>query len=426
MFKEINDEGSSTFISTKGTMEKIADESHQTKVVSKICYSQLPKSPSTRNEINEVMEDVKASTISNSLLKLLDDSVKPSECFSAIIAGDKAGFFINVLPYSHLFDPFKSQFHRFQMVKVWVPPNCYIIFNSRLLHGGCRTRYDNNGNLMMDHRVFAYIIPLHFKEGSSNFPDHREVFPPEDAHTCAYLNGRQGHCQVCHVRGFSRENYYTIDPSLLYDNNMKSINKELPVGNVIFGDLQKMGFSIVKGPKVTVPLRKRIYDLKNMFKSQHSGLTMQPGRCMVVSPSELSNSLVEEEKKMNKKKLFSMFLDEVLETCHPVIDNNKLYQYYKPNIMFNRSEEPLDQKVHYDYHYNEESEEELVEEPDKVNREKCSGHKFNNDKDRSLAIDIEITKKKRYQSLITENITKVTKNSKKKHGKGKNKRNLDK
>ncbi len=62
------------------------------------------------------------------------------------------------------------------------------------------------------------MIPKRFEEGEDDFPDHREVFPPDDAHTCAYLNGRQGHCSVCHNREFSREERYTVDPCCQYDN----------------------------------------------------------------------------------------------------------------------------------------------------------------------------------------------------------------
>ncbi len=325
-------------------------------------YEDIPKTGTTREEINLIMRHIKATNTNNTFLKPMSESISLSDCYSVIFAGDQSGFYLIVCPYSHLCDPVESQFHRFHTIRIWIPPNCFVIFNSRLLHGGCKSEYDPKGKLIPDHRIFFYVIPRQFQEGEDEFPDHREVFPPDDAHNCAYLNGRQGHCTVCHNRDISRDEYYTVDPCFQYDNGYSTIKNEFPRSHVIFGDLRRMGFCIATGPNITTPLRKRIYALRDKFKSQHSGLTEQKGRCMVVSPSELSNSLVQQEMKMDGKHLFINFLDQTMIDVHKVIiqflDDPKMieerqyamfYQYYKPNIIFNRGDIPIDQKLHYDY-----------------------------------------------------------------------------
>ena len=298
------------------------------------------------------MQHLKDNVKNDHHLHLLHHSIKPSTCYSLLSSIDKSGFFINLVPYSHLFDPIRSQFHRFQVIRVWIPPSCFILFNSRLLHGGALCSVDMDGNVLPDHRVFTYIIPSYLEQGSDDFPDHNVVYPPNDAHSCGFLNGSQGYCDICHNRGFDRDDCFVIDPTLLYHKGLSTIKTQFQGGHPIFGDLDTMGFSVVTGVKVTSPLRKKIYTLRDSFKNIHSGLTDQPGRCMVVPPSELSDALIQMESKFNGKHLFSNYLDATLDAVHKLTHKSPgFFIHYKHNIIFNRSNIPIDQKLHYDYEF---------------------------------------------------------------------------
>ncbi len=357
-----------------------------------------------------ILEDLEELNLKNPMMKPSKIFSKESLCLSCLISIDKSGFYLNVVPYSHLMDPEFSEFHRFQVLRIWIPNNCFVIFHKRLLHGGCKSEYDVNKKLIPDNRVFCYLIPSRFNEGDSDFPDHREVYPPENAHNCAYLNGRQGHCNTCHMRGFDRDSYYTIDPCLLYDKGYDTVNKEFPQGHVIFGNVEKMGFAIMTGPKVTHPLRTKIYSLRDHFKSVHSGLTEQTGRCMVIPPSELSNALISQEEKMNGKNTFNKFLSDIVEKVEKALnlDHQKL-QFYKPNIIFNRSDIPIDQKVHFDYIY-EVSEKPVVSNKSTKRKHqsstKTNHNKINDLSNNSLAKVIE-TNKKRKRTKIKKTETKT-------------------
>ena len=366
-------------------------------------HEDIPMTANTREDVNLIMRHIKESNTNSTYLKPIGNSIPASDCYSVIFAGDQSGFYLNVCPYSHLCDPVTSQFHRFHTIRIWVPLNCFVIFNSRLLHGGCKSERDINDKLFPDHRIFFYVIPKKLKD---DLPDHRSVYPPDDAHNCAYLNGRQGHCSVCHNRGVSRDEFYSVDPCLQYDNEYDTIKKEFSRGTVIFGDLSAMGFCIATGPNITAPLRKRIYALKDKFKAQHSGLTEQIGRCMVVSPSELSNSLLEQEKKMSGQNLFSNFIDDTMVDVHKVLvqfvhdrksmrdrEKGNYYISYKPNIIFNRGDIPLDQKLHYDYCF-----EDVVEMSNVRAKEDVT----------SLSSEIAVLKKKRKSSNTDFSGNKVT------------------
>ena len=121
------------------------------------------------------------------------------------------------------------------------------------------------------------------------------------------------------------------------------------MGQVLFGELELMGFSIVHGPPVMKPLREKITNLANSFRSGWSGLTSQNGRVLVVPPAESANSLLDEENhKFPGKNTFANYLNTIKEICQDVMKSESKISYYKPNIMFNRS--PVSsQPVHYDY-----------------------------------------------------------------------------
>ena len=112
------------------------DESGREFLLERFEYKQVKKCATNTSDVKAIIDHLKEGNLNCNLITPLSSLVKPSPCFSAITSADKTGFFINVVPFSHFFDPLKSQFHRFQVLKVWVPPNCYIIFNAMLLHGG--------------------------------------------------------------------------------------------------------------------------------------------------------------------------------------------------------------------------------------------------------------------------------------------------
>ena len=350
--------------------------------------NKVGKLAGSKEDVSRIMDDMKLFNLDSQTVKLSSTKEKKCFCYSCISAVDKTGFYLNVVPYSHLLDPEYSQFHRYQVLKVWVPPSCFVLFHKQLLHGGCKSEYDSAKKLIPDNRVFSYIIKKEFNEGDDEFPDHREVYPPENAHNCAFLNGAQGHCNLCDMKGFGRDDYYTIDPCVLYDKGYNTVKKDFPTGTVIFGDVLSLGFAIVTGPNITHPLRSKIYSLRDHFKRVHSGLTEQSGRCMVIPPSELSNSLISREKKMSGKNLFKNHLDDIVDCAHTALQfPMDTLQFYKPNIIFNRSEIPIDQKVHYDYIY-EVSDNAVIKE--KVRKRKLEGDKLLQN---TLATDIELTKK---------------------------------
>ena len=365
------------------------------------------KTAASRGDVQIILNEIKNSNLHKTSTNHTNHSRSNNMWLSCLISIDKSGFYLNVVPYSHLMDPEFSEFHRYQVLRVWVPPNCFIIFHRQLLHGGCKSEYDSKQILIPDNRVFCYIVPSKIDEMEEDFPDHREVYPPEYAHLCAYLNGSQGHCNTCHIKGFDRDNYYTIDPCVLYDRGYDTVIKDFPMGHVIFGDMETMGFAIVRGQKITHPLKQKIYSLRDHFKTVHSGLTEQTGRCMVIPPSELSNALVSQEEKWKGKNLFCNLLNSTIGNIGKAIniDADNL-QYYKPNIIFNRSDIAIDQKVHYDYIY------EVSEKPSaekKVKRKKSgivySGKgtsnkesEFASSEVNTLAKDIEINKKKKRKS----------------------------
>ena len=125
---------------------------------------------------------------------------------------------------------------------------------------------------------------------------------------------------------------------------------------------------------------------------------------MVIPPSELSNALVSQEEKWKGKNLFSNLLNSTIGNIAKSINMDaESLQYYKPNIIFNRSDIAIDQKVHYDYIY------EVSEKPSaekKVKRKKSGivysskgtsnkESEFASSEGNTLAKDIEINKKKK-------------------------------
>ena len=330
----------------------LADQIQESK--QSLLPAEIPKVAKTGAEARSILYSIRDQNFGGEFMTELHPKIPRSTSYSMIAATDEDGFYLNVFPYSHRFNPKDSQFHMFQMVKLYIPRNCFIIFNSRLLHGGAASREYKNGKTMPDTRVFSYILPKDDKDNGrksedNKFPDHRSVYYPKDAHHCGYLNGVQEYCSRCSLRGFDEHNFYTIDVTVLYPKGYKTIKDEIDVGQVIFGELHPMGFSIVHGPKVTKPLRDKIKGLSDAFKTRWSGLTSQHGRVLVVPPAESGNALVDYENKhypgVNN---FASYLDSILSICKGITNSKKDIYLYKHNIIFNRSPVPQ-QTVHYDY-----------------------------------------------------------------------------
>ena len=121
--------------------------------------------------------------------------------------------------------------------------------------------------------------------------------------------------------------------------------EDLPVGAVVVGDLERLGFVVFKSHPIDNGTRGSVADLKRLRGHKASGITSQPHRKLLYpqNASEVNNDISLPHHAVNQH------MNNVLTT---VLHRNLIpptCRIVKPNLIYNTGIIEKDQIPHYDY-----------------------------------------------------------------------------
>ena len=173
------------------------------------------------------------------------------------------GFSFVLFSKSHLYHPYDLTIHNGMGLRIILKMGMCLIWNGSLVHAGAKSR-NNDGQHMFDLRLFQYLWfnGIHALRSQTRREDSFELHR-ENTSMCPSFNRPNTTCEKC---GSTTER--CID---LSEVNMK----EYEIGEIILGNIDILGWIVVKGNPLRKTVIRDIYDISisnnnKWFKIDHS------------------------------------------------------------------------------------------------------------------------------------------------------------
>ena len=157
----------------------------------------------------------------------------------------KDGFHAVFYSKTHITMP--KVLHQSQGIRLVLSNGMIVIFNGNTVHSGGKSRIDSNGNLSQDRRLFNYIWSLRLKTSREDATEVYRNHLPLCSHYC--LN--DSCCDLCKNGVGTVLDLSKIDISCLN------------IGTQICGDLETLGWVVVKGCNADSYLEGKINKVAN-------------------------------------------------------------------------------------------------------------------------------------------------------------------
>ena len=233
----------------------------------------------------------------------------------------------NVVLYSQTHKCMPRILHQSQGVRLILSNGMDLIFNGHLVHGGGRPRINDKGLMLKDKRLFYYLWNKSKKCLTENGGDiYRKHIP-----MCSYYQKKDYPCCECEHGIQSVFDFTNID----VDN--------LSVGDTIVGNLEYLGWVVVKGADITMKLNETLKQITQKGKWFRIG--KDHGASIKFDSDCLSKSYRD-----------WMVNEEIIEYCHDVQSKviskclkDDQYEIGYRNILCNNFFNDEDQIPHTDY-----------------------------------------------------------------------------
>lgn len=270
--------------------------------------------------------------------------------FSDIQPIHGSGCVVVMFPFSHKYTRNDFMFHKCMSVKVHVPQNFAILFVSDLLHSGASSRKYVN-MVLKDPRVFMYIQRVNkIKEKRSRsdatlLPEGNRT--PQPLMMCNCLTRSSNvvsSCEYCEQMNPDGEKVIDLH-ELFSKEELDSKN----VGDVLFGDLEELGFIVYRAFIPNDDIQNHVDGImsseyrtggKAKGKDQKNRRFLFTG----VKNEMLLNS------KWKNDKLTNFIVKKYHKLTSTVLKQEGTeYELIKPNLIWNSGEIKIDQIPHYDF-----------------------------------------------------------------------------
>ena len=233
----------------------------------------------------------------------------------------------NIVFYSKTHKYMPSILHQSQGVRVILSKGMDVIFNGHLVHGGGKSRINRKGDLLRDDRLFYYVWS---KGNTSQKEDGGKVYH-KHIPMCSSYQKRECKCEECYLGVQS-----VLDLS-------KVCIKDLSEGDTIVGNLEYLGWLVVKGVEISMNLHVTLQQI--MKKGKWNRIGKDHGAVQKFNSDGLSKSyrnwILNEEVKEYCDDVQSRVINKCL-ACDE-------YEIGYRNILSNHFVNTTDQIPHTDY-----------------------------------------------------------------------------
>ena len=243
---------------------------------------------------------------------------------------EKNGAKIDIFPGTHQFYTEDLRVHKYNKVTIIVPCNCAIISATSLLRSESSSRLDMNKKVSTDCRLICQIR----KSSPEKVGLLRQGKENKCTDRCKLLHNNE-ECDECNHNDVYGDKI--IDIEKLFLNGAERFEKLL-IGEILFGDLKNLGFTVIKAPKPT----KRFQGAVMKFKEDYMGKSPSIGEqnCKMIFPSvfpENAKGLYHEDLHLKSH------LDKVItKIVHPILDDH--FTHHDVNFLYNEGEIPFTHK----------------------------------------------------------------------------------
>ena len=243
----------------------------------------------------------------------------------SMMSAIKEGF--NIVFYSQTHKYMPMILHQSQGIRVILKKGMDVIFNSHLVNNGGKSRFTTDGELLSDDRLFYYVwnkkITSQKEDGSQVYRKHIPM--------CSSYQSSDWSCVNCQLGVQS-----VIDLSNMDITNVSE-------GELIVGNLEYLGWVVVKGVDISINLQITLKQIMNKGKWFRIG--KDHGACQKFNSDGLSkyyrNWIVNEE--------IQEYCDEVLSKVIIKCLHDNEYEIGYRNIISNQFIMIQDQIPHTDY-----------------------------------------------------------------------------